>query len=84
MKKPEINTTKKHYLKSRSSYIVVLLKSLRHKGCVCCNYPIKSLEESSEHWDEMLIKDKDPITMGDIKRQETENSQGKFKFINNE
>lgn len=49
--------TKKHYLKHQSSYIVVILKSLRHKGCVCCNYPIKSLDESSKHWDEMLERD---------------------------
>lgn len=45
---------KKHYLKNQSSLIVVILKSLMHKGCVACGAPIKSLEESEKHWEEKL------------------------------
>lgn len=44
----------KHYLKNQSSLIVVILKSLMHKGCVACGAPIKSLEESEKHWEEKL------------------------------
>ncbi|MEW6557262.1 MAG: hypothetical protein AB1349_07905 [Elusimicrobiota bacterium] len=44
----------KHYLKSRSSFIVVVLRSLAHKGCVCCSKPLKSLEESADHWAEKI------------------------------
>lgn len=51
----------KHYLKRSSSFIVVILRSLRHKGCVCCNYPIHSLEESEKHWREKLEEDADII-----------------------
>ena len=39
-----------HYLKNKSSLIVVILKSLRHGACVNCGVPIKSLEQSSDHW----------------------------------
>ena len=45
---------KKHYLKNQSSFIVVILKSLMHKGCVTCGTPIKSLEESEKHWEDKL------------------------------
>ena len=45
-----------HILKSPSSYIVVILSSLRHKACVHCNKPIHSLEESVNHWDKELAK----------------------------
>ena len=47
---------KKHYLKARSSYIVVILRSLRHGACVCCGEPIESLDESVEHWDRNLAE----------------------------
>lgn len=47
---------KRHYLKTRSSFIVVFLRSLQHKGCVCCGKPLKSLEESEKHWEEELKK----------------------------
>jgi hypothetical protein len=40
----------KHYLKNKSSFIVVVLKSLRHGACVNCGAKISSLEESEKHW----------------------------------
>ena len=48
---------KKHYLKHSSSYTVVVLRSLRHGACVNCGEPIKSLDESYEHWDKKLEED---------------------------
>jgi len=47
----------KHYLKSRSSFIVVVLRSLSHKACVNCGKPIHTFEESVKHWEEALEKD---------------------------
>lgn len=44
----------KHRLKNSSSYIVVVLRSLRHKACITCNKPINSLEKSFEHWSREL------------------------------
>ncbi|MCK4351798.1 hypothetical protein KAW65_00130 [candidate division WOR-3 bacterium] len=41
----------KHSLRSPSSFIVVVLKSLRHRACIRCGEPINSLEESFEHWE---------------------------------
>jgi len=49
-----------HKLKNPSSFIVVVLRSLRHKACVKCGKPINSLEESSRHWEEELEKAKGP------------------------
>ena len=46
----------KHYLKSKSMFVVMILKSLRHGGCVNCGKPIKTLEESEKHWTEELKK----------------------------
>ena len=43
-----------HYLKRKSSFIVVVLKSLRHKACVNCGKPIASFKESAEHWEKAL------------------------------
>ena len=48
--------TKEHKLKRKSSYIVVILRSLMHKACICCNEPINTFEESAEHWDKELKK----------------------------
>lgn len=48
---------KKHYLKNPSSFIVVVLRSLMHRACVNCGAPIKSFEESSEHWEKELKKE---------------------------
>jgi hypothetical protein len=45
-----------HTLKSPSSFIVVILSSLRHRSCVRCHYPIHSLEESYNHWTTALEK----------------------------
>jgi hypothetical protein len=45
-----------HTLKHKSSFIVVVLKSLRHHGCVKCKAPIKTLEESIQHWQDHLLK----------------------------
>lgn len=45
-----------HRLKNKSSFIVVVLKSLMHKSCIRCGYPIHSLEESIEHWESELEK----------------------------
>lgn len=39
-----------HKLKAKSSFIVVVLRSLRHKACVRCEMPIKSFEDSFAHW----------------------------------
>jgi hypothetical protein len=44
----------KHYLKNKSSLIVVILKSLRHGSCVNCGVEIHSLEESEKHWNKSL------------------------------
>jgi len=41
---------KDHYLKRPSSFIVVVLRSLRHGACVCCGVPTRSLDESANHW----------------------------------
>lgn len=43
-----------HYLKRQSSFIVVIIRSLRHGSCVCCGKPIHSFEESAEHWEKEL------------------------------
>jgi len=45
-----------HKLKNPSSFIVVVLRSLAHKACVCCGKPIHSFEESAKHWREELAK----------------------------
>ena len=45
-----------HSLSSKSSYIVVILKSLRHEACVRCGYPIHTLNEATKHWDSELLK----------------------------
>jgi len=45
-----------HKLKSQSSFIIVVLRSLRHKACVRCGKPIGSLVESSENWERELAK----------------------------
>ena len=45
-----------HKLKHQSSFIVVVLRSLRHKACVRCGEKINSLEESFEHWEKALKK----------------------------
>jgi len=42
---------KGHYLKSSSSYTVVVLASLRHGACVQCNKTINSLQQAYRHWD---------------------------------
>ncbi|GAI86129.1 unnamed protein product [marine sediment metagenome] len=47
-----------HKLKHQSSFIVVVLRSLMHKGCVCCGKKINSLDESFEHWEKALKKPK--------------------------
>jgi hypothetical protein len=39
-----------HRLKHPSSFIVVVLRSLRHRACVCCGEPVNTFEESAEHW----------------------------------
>lgn len=44
----------KHYLKTKSSFILVVLRSLRHKGCVCCGQKTETLEEAGEHWKKEL------------------------------
>ena len=41
---------KPHKLKRKSSFIVVVLRSLRHGACVCCGEPIHTEKESAEHW----------------------------------
>jgi len=58
-----------HKLKNPSSFIVVILRSLRHKACVCCGVPINSLKESSRHWERELEKTKEqkPITKSIMK-----------------
>lgn len=51
----------KHYLKHRSSFIVVVLRSARHNACICCGKPFKSsdpVEESAEHWKKALLEEK--------------------------
>ena len=45
-----------HYLKRKSSFIVVVLRSLRHGSCVKCGKPTHSLEDSFEHWENELEK----------------------------
>lgn len=45
-----------HKLKCKSSFIVVVLASLRHGACVRCDKPIRSLEQSSQHWQKELAK----------------------------
>lgn len=52
-----LKKAKKHYLKHHSSFIVVILRSLMHKACVNCGKPLKTLEESAEHWEKALKKD---------------------------
>ena len=56
---------KKHYLKHRSSFIVVVLRSARHGACVCCGKPFESsdpVEESAEHWRKALKEDTKEIS----------------------
>jgi hypothetical protein len=45
-----------HRLKTKSSFIVVVLASLQHKACVFCGKPIHSLEESSRHWNTVKLE----------------------------
>jgi len=45
-----------HKLKRQSSFIVVVLRSLRHKACVCCGKPLKSYEDAVKHWERELAK----------------------------
>lgn len=56
---------KEHKLKHSSSYIVVVLASLRHKACIYCGKPIRTLEDAFAHWDEELT-----IHRKDVKYQE--------------
>ena len=53
-----------HKLKNPSSFIVVVLRSLRHRGCVRCNKPIRSFEESVAHWNQELQKT-DDVKLGE-------------------
>ena len=46
----------KHSLKNPSSFIVVTLRSTRHKGCVCCGAPLASFDEAVAHWNKELDK----------------------------
>jgi len=43
-----------HHLKHKSSFIVVVLRSLRHGKCVRCGCQTRTLEESSDHWEKAL------------------------------
>jgi len=47
---------KAHYLKRKSSFIVVVLRSTMHGACVSCGKPIRSFEESVQHWKSELEK----------------------------
>ena len=49
--------SEKHYLKHPSSFIVVVLRSLRHGACVNCGESISTLDESAEHWERKLKED---------------------------
>jgi len=51
---------KEHRLKDPSSFIVVVLRSLRHGSCVFCGEPVRSLEESAAHWRKALDESKNP------------------------
>jgi len=50
----------KHTLKNPSSFIVVTLRSTRHKGCVCCGVPLASFDEAVAHWNKELAKSDEP------------------------
>ncbi len=56
----------KHYLKHRSSGIVVILRSLRHGACVCCGKPFDGVSPGQierdlvEHWIEELQQAETP------------------------
>lgn len=52
----------KHSLKRPSSFIVVVLSSLRHGACVRCGTPLKSFEEAAGHWERELIKSNEQKT----------------------
>lgn len=52
-----------HKLKNKSSFIVVVLRSLRHRACVRCGKPLKSFDESADHWEkELAISSRDDRT----------------------
>lgn len=52
-----------HKLKNKSSFIVVVLRSLCHRACVRCSKPVKSLDESFDHWKkELAISSEDNAT----------------------
>jgi hypothetical protein len=53
-----------HYLKRKSSFIVVVLRSLAHKACVSCGKPLHSLEEANDHWKSELEKAEMPLFEG--------------------
>lgn len=61
----------KHNLKNPSSFIVVVLRSLRHGACVRCNKPIHSMEESVKHWEKEL----------ETENKIAPNTQGLFGFV---
>ena len=43
-----------HRLKNPSSFIVVVLKSLAARVCICCGEKIESFEQSTAHWERKL------------------------------
>jgi len=43
-----------HKLKNKSSFIVVVLRSFAHRACVRCGKPVKSFDESADHWEKEL------------------------------
>lgn len=43
-----------HYLKNRSSLLIVILSSLRKGQCVACGKRYNSLEEYGDHWMDKL------------------------------
>jgi len=48
-----------HYLKHKSSFTIVVLRSLRHGACVSCGKPLRSFEESLKHWNKEIEKSED-------------------------
>jgi uncharacterized C2H2 Zn-finger protein len=35
-------------------FVVMILRSLRHRSCVVCGLPLDSLDDSSRHWHEVF------------------------------
>ena len=74
-----------HYLKHPSSFIVVVLRSLRHGACVNCGLPLHTEKEAVAHWLAELTKpDTRQLPLFPEETEETEKQKGEDNARNRE